>query len=319
MRILHQFSKQLRNRTLQKWKDRFNHQPHYLAVIIPYVWLFIFFFVPFLIILKISFAQAIFSLPPFDVLYQWYDDSLLQIKLNFGNFTILLKDPFYGEAFVSSVKIAGTATASCLILGYLMAYGITNSSPSWRVLLILLVLLPFWTSFLIRVYAWMSLLSAKGIINTVLINLGLSQNPLFFLDNAYAAGLGITYCYLPFMVLPIYASLEKIDPVYWEAAYDLGASPWRTFWRITVPLSKPGILAGCILVFVPAIGEFVIPELLGGPNTMTIGRVLWSEFFNNQDWPRACALAVFMMTIFVVPIMAFQHYQQRNLHPSEQK
>jgi putrescine transport system permease protein len=318
MNNIQRFSDQLREQTFRKWQEHFNHHPQYLAIIIPYIWLFVFFFVPFLIILKISFSQAIFALPPFEVLYQWCDDSLLQIKLNFGNFTVLLKDPFYREAFGSSLKIAGTATVNCLILGYMMAYGITNASPHWRILLILLVLLPFWTSFLIRVYAWMSLLSAKGVINTVLIKLGLIQDSLLLLDNAYAAGLGITYCYLPFMVLPIYSSLEKIDPVYWEAAYDLGASPWRTFWRITVPLSKPGIFAGCILVFIPAIGEFVVPELLGGPDTIMIGRVLWSEFFNNQDWPRACALAVFMMTIFVVPIMAFQRYQQRNLHLSEQ-
>lgn len=317
MNFLQRFSKNLSDQTIKKWQDRLSHQPQGLAIVIPYVWLFIFFFVPFLLILKISFSEAIFALPPFDVLYQWYDGYLLHIKLNFGNYIALLTDSFYGEAFGSSLKIAGTATASCLIWGYLMAYGITRSSAHWRTVLILLVLLPFWTSFLVRVYAWMSLLSAKGVINTVLLKLSFIQEPLALLDNAYAVGLGITYCYLPFMVLPIYASLEKIDPVYWEAAHDLGAGPWRTFWRITVPLSKPGIFAGCILVFIPAIGEFVIPELLGGPDTFMIGRVLWAEFFNNQDWPRACALAVVMMTVFVVPIMIFQHYQQRQLDLSE--
>ena len=298
----------------QLWQHCFRYSFQSLAVGVPYLWLFVFFFVPFLLILKISFSQAIFALPPFHSLYEWFDNDLLQIRLNFGNFTALLTDSFYREAFWSSLKISGTATLCCLGLGYLMAYGMSRASEHWRTLLLLLVLLPFWTSFLIRVYAWMSLLSAKGIINTMLLKWGFITESLSLLDNAYAVCLGITYCYLPFMILPIYASLEKIDPAYCEAAYDLGAGPWRTFWRVTVPLSKPGIIAGCILVFIPAIGEFVIPELLGGPDTFMIGRALWSEFFNNQDWPRACALAVAMMVVFVVPIMTFQHYQQRNLN-----
>jgi putrescine transport system permease protein len=194
----------------------------------------------------------------------------------------------------------------------MMAYGISRVQSTWRTVLLLLVVLPFWTSFLIRVYAWMNLLSSQGLINAFLLKMGLIHTPLMLLDNSAAVCVGIIYCYLPFMILPIYAALDKIDSSYIEAAYDLGCSPWRAFWRVTVPLSMPGIVAGSILVFIPAIGEFVIPEILGGPDTIMIGRVLWWEFFNNRDWPLACALAVAMVVLFVAPIMIFQRQQLRS-------
>lgn len=302
---------------IKKLKDYLSYYPDYLAIVIPYIWLLIFFFIPFLIIFKISFSQPAFSIPPFDNLFHWIDQYSLQVQFHFSNYIVLFKDPFYRGAFWSSIKIASSATLICLTVGYLTAYAIVRTSSQWRIVLLLLVLLPFWTSFLIRVYAWMSLLSTKGILNVVLLKMGFITEPLQFLDNSYAVCLGITYCYLPFMVLPIYSALEKIDPVYWEAAYDLGAGLWKTFWKITVPLSKTGIIAGCILVFIPAMGEFVIPELLGGPSTFMIGRVLWMEFFNNQDWPQSCALAVVMMILFVVPIMIVQNYQQSHLKSNE--
>jgi putrescine transport system permease protein len=288
---------------------RFKELQRRLVVILPYTWLFLFFLIPFFLIIKISFSTALMGVPPFSSVFEWASDNLFQIRLNFQNYLFLLHDPFYKDAFTASLKIAGSSTLCCLILGYMMAYGISRVPLKWRTVLLLLVALPFWTSFLIRVYAWMTLLSTQGLINTFLMKIGLIEYPLQLLDNPYAVCIGIVYCYLPFMVLPVYATLEKLDLVYVEAAFDLGCTPWRTFWKITVPLSKPGIIAGCILVFIPAIGELVIPEILGGPDTIMIGRALWWEFFNNRDWPLACALAVSMVLVFVVPIMIFQRQQ----------
>lgn len=284
---------------------------HRIVLFLPYIWLSIFFLIPFLLIVKISFSKATIGMPPFESVFEWSHDCLLYIRLNFSNYKALFHDHFYVSTFVASLWTAGSSTLICLALGYMMAYGIVRATPRLRMFCLLLVVLPFWTSFLIRVYAWMSLLSAKGIINTALLRIGLITESLSLLDNRYAVCVGIVYCYLPFMVLPIYSALEKVDKTLIEAAFDLGSTPWRTFWRITVPLTLPGIVAGCILVFVPAVGEFVIPELLGGPDTLMIGRVLWWEFFNNRDWPQACALAVLMMIIFVLPIMFFQRQQQK--------
>ncbi len=288
-----------------------------LVVFLPYLWLFLFFLIPFFLILKISFSSSLIGMPPFSSIFEWVGDNLLQIRFNFQNYLSLIQDSFYREAFTSSLKIAGSSTLCCLILGYMMAYGISRANPKWRTVLLLLVVLPFWTSFLIRVYAWMTLLSTQGLINSLLMKIGLINFPLQLLNNSYAVCIGIVYCYLPFMVLPVYTTLEKLDPVYVEAAFDLGCTPWRTFWKVTVSLSKPGIIAGCILVFIPAIGEFVIPEILGGPDTIMIGRALWWEFFNNRDWPLACALAVAMVLLFVAPIMFFQRQQALALERGE--
>ncbi|MES2607263.1 MAG: ABC transporter permease subunit [Pseudomonadota bacterium] len=284
---------------------------HKLVLMLPYVWLSLFFFVPFLMILKISFSKAMIGIPPFMPVFEWMQDHTLRITLALASYKTLINDSFYVSTFASSLYMAGSSTLICLGLGYMMAYGIVRAAPRLRMIFLLLIILPFWTSFLIRVYAWMSLLSAQGVVNSMLIHIGLIAEPLALLDNRFAVCVGIVYCYLPFMILPIYAALEKIDTSLIEAAFDLGCTPWRTFWRITVPLTMPGIAAGCILVFVPAVGEFVIPELLGGPDTLMIGRALWCEFFNNRDWPQACALAVSMVVIFVVPIMFFQWQHQK--------
>jgi putrescine transport system permease protein len=283
---------------------------NFWVILIPYLWLFVFFLIPVAVIFKISFASPQISLPPFTELFVWMDHSLLEVRLNFGNYLTLFKDSFYVKALLSSMGISASATLGCLLLGYMMAYGIYRSPKRFQTIFLLMVLLPFWTSFLVRAYAWMSLLGTQGMINNALIYLGIISSPLVLLDNPYAVTFGIIYCYLPFMILPIYAVMDKIDPSYTEAAFDLGCTPWKAFWKVTVPLTIPGIVAGCILVFVPAIGEFVIPELLGGPDTITIGRTLWWEFFNNRDWPLACALAATILVFFVVPIMWIQRYQK---------
>ncbi|HLD95318.1 MAG TPA: ABC transporter permease subunit [Alphaproteobacteria bacterium] len=280
-----------------------------LVIGIPYGWLLVFFFIPVLIILKISFSKPIMAIPPFEELIRWSESFDLEIRLHLSNYLTLVKDPFYGQAFLSSVVIAASSTMLCLIIGYAMAYGMTRFSGITRIVCLMMVMLPFWTSFLVRVYAWLGLLSNGGIVNTVLLSMGLIREPLALLHNDIAVCIGITYCYLPFMILPIFSSLDKLDPEYLEAAHDLGCSPLKAFWKVTVPLTKPGIIAGCVLVFVPALGEFVIPELLGGPDTLMIGRIIWNEFFNNRDWPVACALAVVLLLTFVAPIMAFQRRQ----------
>jgi putrescine transport system permease protein len=282
-----------------------------LVIATPYLWLGIFSLIPFLIVVKISLSQGTLAIPPFQPLCQWSAEQVLQVRLNLASYTTLLTDPFYAAAFFGSLKIAFIATLSCLFIGYPMAYAIAHAPAHWRPILLLLIILPFFTSFLVRVYAWIGLLSTQGVINTLLIGLGIIHEPLPLLYNAFAVTVGIVYCYLPFMILPIYSVLDKIDPAYLEAAYDLGCRPWQAFYRITIPLSFPAIIAGSILVFVPAVGEFVIPELLGAPETLMIGRVLWSEFFNNQNWPLACALAVVMLAIFVIPFMVFQRFQYR--------
>lgn len=281
----------------------------WLIIFIPYAWLALFFLFPFLIIFKISFSELQIGIPPFQDIVEWTPDLLLKIRLHFQSYWTVFTDNFYLHAILSSLKIALFSTIGCLIIGYMIAYSISRVKASWRMALLLMIALPFWTSFLIRAYAWMAMLSREGLVNSILLKLGLINTPLQLLDNDAAVCLGIIYCYLPFMVFPIYASLIKINNDFIEAAHDLGCSPWRAFWSITVPLSKQGIIAGIILVFLPSIGEFVIPEILGGPETVTIGRVLWWEFFNNRNWPLASAVAVLMVFLFVVPIMILKNRQ----------
>ncbi|HCU06564.1 MAG TPA: putrescine ABC transporter permease PotH [Holosporales bacterium] len=281
-----------------------------VAFYTPYLWLIIFLALPLLIIFKISFTQATIALPPFTDILESPQDGIFQFTVTLKNYIKIFTDKFYIDAFASSIGLAFVSTFITLCLGYMMAYGIYKTDEKYQYILLLLVMLPFWTSFLVRVYAWMNMLSGSGIINQLLISLNVITSPLHMLDNAYAVCLGIVYCYLPFMVLPIYTSLDKIDESYSEAASDLGATPNRTFWNIIIPLSRPGIYTGCILVFMPAIGEFVIPELLGGPETLTIGRALWWEFFNNRDWPLACALGFTIVLTLVIPVMIFQRKQK---------
>jgi len=277
-----------------------------LVIALPYGWHILFFLVPFMIVLGLSFSEGILSSPPYTPLYTWVDESFLQIRLNFANYLTLFEDDFYFGAYIESLKISAISTFFCLIVAYPMAYGIARASPRQRTLLLMLVILPFWTSFLIRVYSWIGLLSNQGLLNSFLLYLGIIKQPLSLLNTHFAVILGIVYSYLPFMIFPLYATLQKMDPQILEAASDLGCKPVRTFFTITVPLSMRGAIAGSMLVFIPAVGEFVIPELLGGSDTLMIGKVLWIEFFTHRDWPMASALAVALLTFLVLPIIAFQ-------------
>lgn len=279
---------------------------------VPYLWLLLFFAVPFVIILMISFAHTRVGSPPYTWLLQ-YVDGALALKLNLENYLQLVRDQQYVLAYVSSFRIAAISTVLTLLIGYPMAYAIARMKPSTRNILMMLVVLPSWTSFLIRVYAWIGILDRNGLLNQLLLKIGLIDQPLQILYTPTAAYIGIVYCYLPFMVLPLYANLVKHDQRLLEAAYDLGARPWQAFLRITLPLSRAGIIAGCMLVMIPAVGEFVIPEMLGGPDTLMIGRVLWGEFFNNRNWPVASAVAVVMLLLLLVPIFLFNRSQQRVL------
>ena len=275
-----------------------------LVVAVPYLWLALFFVAPFLIVLKISLATSVVANPPYTPLLQ---NGRLQAGLDNNGF--LLSDDHNAVAYLNSLETAAIAALCCLLIGYPMAYGIARARPERRGALLMLVILPFWTSFLIRVYAWIILLQTTGPVNGVLLALGLIDQPLGLLNTQFAVYVGIVYTYLPFMILPLYAVLEKLDPALLEAAADLGSRPFRSFLAVTLPLSLPGVLAGTMLVFIPAVGEFVIPELLGGSDTLMIGTVLWNEFFNNRDWPLASAVAVAMLVLLVAPIMLFQHYR----------
>jgi putrescine transport system permease protein len=268
---------------------------------LPYAWLALFFLVPFVIVLKISLAEQAIGIPPYTPLLET-DEGGTRVHASLANYLFLLSDSLYFRAYLNAIKFAGFSTLFCLLLGYPMAYGIVRAPRAWRGFLLLMVILPFWTSFLIRVYAWIGLLKGNGLINNLVLSLGLVHEPLTLLNNAFAVYLGITYSYLPFMVLPLYAALERLDPALLEAAADLGCRPWQAFARVTLPLSLPGIAAGSLLVFIPAVGEFVIPDLLGGPDTLMIGKVLWDEFFTNRDWPVASAVAIAMLLLLLVPM-----------------
>ena len=252
------------------------------------------------------------AIPPYEPVFRWVDNTL-SVVVNIGNYLFLLSDSLYFAAYWGSVKTAFLATVVCLLIGYPMAYAMARAPKHWQLVLLLMVMLPSWTSFLIRVYAWMGILGNQGLLNSFLMWLGFIDQPLKMLNTNFAVVLGIVYAYLPFMVLPIYTNLVKLDVRLLEAASDLGCRSLTTFWAITLPLSKAGILAGSMLVFIPAVGEFVIPELLGGPDTLMIGKVLWEEFFNNRDWPVASALAIVMLLLLLVPIVLFHRFQAREM------
>ncbi len=283
----------------------------FLVGLPPYLWLGLFFALPFLIVLKISLAETQIGIPPYKPLLDWAQAGVLELRLNLGNYRTLFSDDLYVIAYLNSLKIAAVSTVLCLLVGYPMAYGIARSSDRHRNALLMLVVLPFWTSFLIRVYAWMGILKTEGLLNAFLLWIGVILQPLQILETDLAVYIGIVYSYLPFMVLPLYATLEKMDRSLLEAAADLGCRPFRAFLSVTLPLSIPGMVAGSMLVFIPAVGEFVIPDLLGGPDTLMIAKILWSEFFDNRDWPVASAIAVAMLVALVAPIMIFQHFQRR--------
>lgn len=286
-----------------------------LVIIIPYVWLLFFFLVPFVIVFKISLSTTAIAMPPYTPALS-LDEGLgglwsqLQ-ELSFDNYLWLLDDPLYFNAYISSLWIAAVSTVLALIVGYPIAYGMARAPASLRPTLLMLVILPFWTSFLIRVYAWIGILKPEGLLNQLLMSLNIIDTPLIILNTHTAIFIGIVYSYLPFMILPLYSSLEKMDYSLIEAAQDLGCPPTSAFWKITFPLSLPGVIAGCMLVFIPAVGEFVIPDLLGGSQTLMIGKTLWNEFNANRDWPVSSAVAIILLLLLVVPIMIFQHYQAK--------
>lgn len=281
-----------------------------LVIAVPVVWLLVFFLIPFLVVAKISVSEAAIARPPYLPIWEW-DGLRLIINLNFENFAYLWQDPLYVRAYFFSIRVAFVSAVLALLIGYPMAYYIARSPEPRRTFLLMMVVLPFWTSFLLRVYAWQGFLRSNGVINNFLIWIGAIDTPLVMLQTNFAVYLGIVYTYLPFMILPLYATLVKLEESLLEASADLGARPAATFFHVTLPLSMPGIIAGFMLVFIPAIGEFVIPELLGGPDTLMIGRVLWNEFFSNRDWPVASAVAIAMLVAVVVPIMILKGVQAR--------
>lgn len=293
-------------------RQRLVPHPRWSVISIPYAWMLVFFAVPFLIVLKISFSSQAIAIPPYTPVLEHVGNALT-LKLNLGNFIELAANSRFVEAYLNSLKIAGISTLLCLLIGYPMAYTITRMSPADRSIALMLVVLPSWISFLIRIYAWMGILQNNGLLNQLLLGLGLVHEPLHIMNTPLAAYIGIVYAYLPFMILPLYANLVKLDMRLLEAAYDLGAKPWKAFLTVTLPLSQAGIIAGCMLVMIPAVGEFVIPELLGGPGTLMIGRMLWSEFFSAGNWPMASAVAIVMLALLMVPILVFHRYQQREL------
>ncbi len=284
-------------------------------IAVPYLWLLALFLIPFLIVLKISLSDYAISRPPYtpqlDLAEGWAGLQAMFADFDFENFVFLTTDDLYWKAYLSSLQIAVISTVLTLIVGYPIAYGMAKADEAWRPTLLMLVILPFWTSFLIRVYSWMGILSSEGYLNQLLVGLGLISTPLTILNTNTAVYIGIVYTYLPFMVLPIYATLERMDDSLLEAAEDLGCSRLQAFWLVTIPLSKAGIIAGCFLVFIPVIGEFVIPSLLGGSGTLMIGKVLWEEFFSNRDWPVASAVAIILLLILIIPIILFQRNEQK--------
>ena len=286
-----------------------------LLIFVPFAWLLLLFLIPFGIVLKISLSDIALSIPPYtpqlDLSGGWSGIVEYFQALDLENYVFLTQDNLYFLAYMSSVQIAFISMVITLIVGYPIAYGMAKAPDHWRPTLMMLVILPFWTSFLIRVYAWMGILSQEGFLNQFLLWIGIIDTPLTILNTNWAVYIGIVYTYLPFMILPIYAALEKMDGSLMEAAEDLGCSQTSAFWLVTFPLSRPGVIAGCFLVFIPALGEVVIPSLLGGSQTLMIGKVLWEEFFSNRDWPVASAVAVILLLILVIPIVLFQRNEQK--------
>ena len=282
-----------------------------VIIAVPFYWLLIFFLAPFVIVFKISVAESLIASPPFSPLFEIAQNGALSVHLVFDNYAYLWEDSLYIKTYVNSIRISTISTILCLLLGYPIAYAIVRSTPTTRFVLLMLIILPFWTSFLLRIYAWMGLLADQGTINNILIYFGLINRPIRLMYSEFAVHIGIVYSYLPFMILPLYANMEKLDHTIHEAAADLGARPFTTFFTVTLPLTTPGIMAGSLLVFIPATGEFVIPDLLGGGNVLMIGRVLYNEFNANHDWPVASAVAIVLLLVLVIPMMLYQHIQSK--------
>ncbi|HEY1542030.1 MAG TPA: ABC transporter permease subunit [Xanthobacteraceae bacterium] len=299
-----------RNRMVEGWGAR-------LVLWAPYLWLIVFFLVPFLIVLKISLSQTAIALPPyvptFDLAAGWSGIKSFVAGLSLDSYRTLISDDIYALSYLKSLEVAAVATAILLLIGYPIAYGMARAPRRAQSVLVMLVILPFWTSFLIRVYAWINILQADGLLNRALLALGLIHTPVAWLSSDTAIYIGVVYSYLPFMVLPLYATLEKMDDTLLEAAADLGAPRWKAFWQVTAPLSLPGVGAGALLCFIPITGEFVIPDLLGGSDSLMIGQTLWTEFFSNKDWPVASAIAVVLLLLLVVPIAVYQNLQMKTV------
>ena len=294
----------------QKWRARG-------VLLLPYIWLVLFFLVPFAIVLKISLSQAALAQPPylpvFDLAAGWTGLKDFAAQLSADSFELLASDAIYLLSYFKSLEIASVSTAILVLIGYPLAYGIARTPRAWQPLLVMAIVLPFWTSFLIRVYAWINILQRDGLLNEVLLRLHIIDVPVAWLSSDTAIYIGVVYSYLPFMVLPLYATLEKMDENLLEAAADLGCPRWKAFWLVTFPLSLPGLAAGALLCFIPIVGEFVIPDLLGGSETVMIGQTLWTEFFSNRDWPVASAIAIALLMLLLVPILFYERLQQRSL------
>lgn len=297
-----------------------SHRGRVFVIGIPMFWLGLFFLLPFLIVLKISLTTALFGqAPPYSAVLDFSQEQTVLLRLSWANYAALLKDSLYLGAYLNSLLFASVSTLVALVVGYPIAYGIARAKPLWRLILLVGVILPFWTSSLLRTYAMIGILKGNGLINQLLMALGIIDQPIELLYTNLAVYIGIVYNYLPFMILPLTANLMRMDFTLLEAAEDLGARPWNAFLRITLPLSLPGIIAGAMLVFIPAVGEFVIPDILGGPDAITIGRVLWTEFFNNRDWPLASAVAVAMLLLIVIPTLIFEYVENRQQRAEESR
>lgn len=282
-----------------------------MMIALPWTWLGLFFLLPFLFILKISLSEPILAQPPYMDIIRSVEEGVMTMVVNFGNYQLLFEDPLYLNALLGSLKVAAISTVLCVLVGYPMAYGIARAPSHWRLPLLMLMILPFWTSFLIRVYAWIGILKNNGLLNQLLLWMGVIDTPLEILHTPVAVYIGIVYSYLPFVVLPLYATLIRLDLTLLEAAADLGCRPWKQFLLITLPLSLPGLIAGSMLVFIPVMGEFVIPDLLGGPNTLMIGKLMWTEFFSNKDWPLASSLAAVLLVVLVIPFVLMRYFERK--------
>ena len=299
----------------REWKKR--NRGARIVILIPYVWLAIFFLAPFIIVLKISLSQSVLAQPPYlpvlDLAAGWHGLTAFSAQLSLDSFRLLGSDAIYLLSYLKSLQVAAISTALLFVLGYPIAYGMARAPKVWQSALVMAVVLPFWTSFLIRIYAWINILQRDGLLNDVLVRLHVIDMPVAWLSSDTAIYIGLVYSYLPFMVLPLYASLEKMDESLFEAAADLGCPAWKAFWLITFPLSLPGVAAGALLSFIPIVGEFVIPDLLGGSESQMIGQTLWMEFFSNRDWPVASAIAIALLGLLLVPILYYERLQQRSL------
>lgn len=294
-----------------RWLKKAGLSGRNAVILAPVLWLAVFFVAPLLLVFKISLSETTIARPPYMPMLEWGSDAALTITIQFSNYLFLLQDTLYANAYINSVKVAAISTLICLLIAWPMSWYIARSEEKKRNILLMLVILPFWTSFLLRVYAWMGFLGRNGVLNNALMSMGIIDEPLQLLQTDLAVYIGLVYTYLPFMILPLVTTLAKLDESLLEASADLGARPFKTFMTVTLPLSMPGVIAGSMLVFIPAIGEYVIPSLLGGADSLMIGRVLWDEFFSNRDWPVASAVAIVMLVILIVPLMLLSKAQNK--------